>query len=203
MDPISLTAAGVSLSTVLSGAGTAAGVGAAGLGAYSNIMGGKAKAAQAQYQAGIADLNRRLALQDADYARAVGESQAQASGMKTRYVLGQQLTAQSGSNIDVGSGSAARVRSSTADIGRQDQTVIRANAAKRAFGHEVEAAQATGQGEVYKMTAKQAEEAGTIGAVGSILGGVSSVSDRWLQAKTKGIGSTPSIYSGGVPSLGG
>lgn len=170
---------------------TAVGIGATvaggGVSAIGSILSGNAKSQMYQYQSGIAQMNERIAKQDASYARYVGETEAQTSGMKTRFVLGKQLTAQSGSGLDVNSGSASRVRESTHDIGLHDEAVIRSNAAKRAYGFEVEAANASAQGEIYKSAAGEAKTAGYMGAASSVLGTVSSVSSKWLQAKQMGM----------------
>jgi hypothetical protein len=47
------------------------------LGAGGSMYSGEAQAAQATYQAGVARVNARIAQQDADYARAAGEEEAQ------------------------------------------------------------------------------------------------------------------------------
>lgn len=176
MDPITLTA--ISLGATALGSG---------VGAVGSIMGGQAQSGMYKYQAGIAQMNQQIAEQDADYSRSVGEVEAQQSGMKTRFQIGNIKAGQSGSGLDVNSGSAALVRKSQHEVGMEDQAVIRSNAAKRAYGYEVEAAQQTAQGQVYKMAAEKSETAGTIGAITSILGGASSVSGKWLQAKQVGI----------------
>ncbi len=176
MDPVSLGAVGM-------GASALGGI----VGAAGNIMSGNASKQMYDYQAGIAQMNKNIALQDATYARAVGESEAQKSGMATRFTLGKIISAQSGSGIDVTSGSNKAVQESTQAIGTHDEAVIRSTAAKRAYGYEVEAAQDTAQGQVYQMAGRNAQTAGQIGAATSILGSVSSVSSKWLDAKRVGI----------------
>ncbi len=176
MDPVTLAA--------ISLAATAAGGAAS---ATGSIMSGQANAKSYQYQAGIAKMNEQVAKQDADYSRAVGETEAQKSGMATRFTLGKIKAAQSGSGLDINTGSAKAVQESEQEIGSHNEAVIRSTAAKRAYGYEVEAAQASAQGEIYKSAAKNAQTAGYIGAATSILGSASSVSDKWLTAKSRGI----------------
>lgn len=176
MDPVTLTAVSIG-STALGGATSAIG----------SIISGNASKQMYDYQSGIAQMNERIAKQDASYARDVGETEAQASGMKTRFTLGKIVSTQAGSGLDVNSGSNLRVQESEQEIGTHDESVIRSTAAKRAYGYEVEAAQASAQGQVYKMAGKNAQVAGEIGAATSILGSASSVADKWTKAKTVGI----------------
>lgn len=176
---------------VISGPLAALSIGASALGAGTSAFGalqsGNANSKMYQYQAGVAKMNENIARSDADYTRAVGETEAQASGMKTRFTLGKIIAQQSGSGLDVNSGSNRDVQESEQAIGSHDESVIRSNAAKRAYGYEVEAANTSAQGEIYKASASQSKTAGAISAASSILGGVSSVSGKWLQAKQVGI----------------
>ena len=143
--------------------------------------GAAAKKRQADYQAGIARLNAQVAKQNASYALQVGESQAQRIGMASRAQAGQIKVAQSGSGLDVNSGSNVEVQESQREIARADQATIRSNAAHRAFGYEVEAMNATAQGELATAAGQDAETAGDYAAWSSILGTASSVADKWMQ----------------------
>lgn len=157
------------------------------LGAFGSVYKGQAQANMYNYQAGIAQMNQQISLQNADYERNVGEVQAQESGMKTRAQVGQTEAAQAGSGLDVNRGSAAAVRSSEIEIGQQDENIIRANAARRAYGYEVEATQESAQAGLYRMAAETSQTSGDIGAATSLLSGGTSVADKWLQATQKGI----------------
>ena|SRR5882757_386847 len=170
-------------------AGIGMGASAAGsiLGAFGAEQGGQAQSQMYQYQAAIAQMNSKIAKQNADYTRAVGEVQAQQSGMKTRAQVGQTVATQGASGLDVNKGSNVAVRQSETEIGQYEQTVIRSNAAKKAYGYEVEAASDTAQANLDTMAASQAEKAGDIGALSSLLGGASSVSSKWLQGRQIGL----------------
>jgi hypothetical protein len=152
-------------------------------GALSSIMGGDSQSAMYGYKAGIAKQNAQIAKQNADYARKVGEVEAQRQGMETRFTVGKQKVAQAASGLDVDSGSAVDVRESTGDIGRQDQAVTRANAARKAYGFEVEAAEKEAEATMMEYAGKSSKKAGLLGAASSLLGGASSVSGKWLQYK--------------------
>lgn len=158
----------------------------AGVKAYGSIQAGEAKNAQAQFQAGIAEHNRTLANQNADYSRKVGEVDAQTSGLKTAQVLGQERAGQGASGLDVNFGSAVQVRDSTHEIGWHDQQVIRSDAARKAYAYEQEGVTQGMQADLYRRAGADAKAAGEIGAVSSILGGISSTADKWMKAATLG-----------------
>ena len=175
----------------------AIGMGASVLGgvtsAVGSVMGGYAKSSMYQYQAGVSRVNQQIAKQNADYARYTGEFEAQRSGMKSRYEMGQTRVIQSGRGLDINFGSAAAVQESQAKIGQQEQTTIRSTAARRAYGFDVEAEKARTAASMYGKAAENEEIAGYIGAASSILSSASSVSDKWLKASREGI---PGYYSG-------
>ena len=177
-DPVTLTAISVG-ATVLGGA--TQGIG--------SIMGGESKSSMYKYQAGVARVNQEISKQNADYSRTMGEREAQSVGMKSRFQRGQIITAQSGRGLAIGSGSNADVVESQGALGRHDQATVRASAAKRAYGYEVEAFKQGTQASMYDRAAEDAETAGYIGAFSSLLGTASSVAGKWLDASRLGIGS--------------
>lgn len=171
------------LALVSIGSSTASGV----LGAVGSVMGGSSQSSMYKYQAGVARINRQIAEQNAAYARYAGEFEAQRSGMKTRFERGQTITTQSGRGIAVGEGSAARVVDSISDVGRQEQRTIRANAARRAYGYDVEAAQQEATANMYGKAAQRSKMASYIQAGSSLLSSAASVSGKWMQASQAGI----------------
>lgn len=186
-DPVSAMAVGGMVSTAAGGI----------LGAFGAQEQGEAQSKMYQYQAGVARINQKIAEQNADYARAAGEVEAQKSGMETRARVGQIRAAQGASNLDVNTGSAAAVRASQQAVGQEDEAIIRANAARKAYGYEVEATQDKAQVGLDTMAASQSKTAGDIGAMASILGEASSVSSKWMQYKSTfgGGGGSSSIFS--------
>lgn len=162
-DPISMMAVG----------GMVASAAGAGVKAFGDIQAGEASSKMYAYKAAVAEQNRRYQLQAGEIAR-------QRSGMKTAQEIGQTTAIQGASNLDVASGSAARVRQSEKDVGIQEQGIITSDAARRAYGEEAEAG-------LDISASKQAKVAAGIGAAGSLLGGVSSVSDKWLAANKAGV----------------
>lgn len=178
-DPITLTA--------ISMAGSAGG---GLLGAFGAMQKGSAEAGMYTYQSGVAQINKQIALQNADYSIQAGEVRAQESGMQTRAQIGEIKTVQSGKGLDVNSGSALTVRESESAIGAENTGVIRADAARKAYGYNVEAAGYEATSQMDLQAASQSKKAGIMGALGSILGGAASVSSKWMQAGQAGITSS-------------
>lgn len=169
------------------------GIGTAVVGGITGAVGaesaGQAKSSAALYQAGVAGINTKVATQNADYMRETGEIDARRSGLKTADAIARTRVAQSGSGVDINSGSPAAVTESEHAIGVEDQATIRNNAARRAYGFDVQAESERQKGVMDVAEASNARKAGGLGALTSILGAAASVSSKWSQAKQAGIGS--------------
>ena len=155
-------------------------------GAVGSIFSGQAQSNMYTYQAGIAQMNAQIAKQNASYALAAGEVSAQQQGMKTRAEIGQTKATQGAGGLQVGSGSNVQVQKSEKEIGDENAALTRANAARQAYGFQVEAVQDTAQSQLDLMAAENAKTAGTIGAFSSLLGGGASVSSKWLEGSKQG-----------------
>ena len=153
----------------------------AGINAFGAIQSGAAQSQMYQYQAGVAETNQKIALQNRDYALNAGETEAVRYGMGAAQRGAQIKTGMSTSGMDIGSGSKADVQSSQQIVSGMDLGQIRNNAARKAYGYEVEAAQDTAQAGLYTRAASDAESAGGIKAFGSLVSGAGSVADKWLQ----------------------
>jgi hypothetical protein len=178
MDPISLG----TMATISMVSSAAAG----GVGALGALTKGQSEANMYKYQSGVAGINQQLALQNAAYSQKVGEVKAQQIGMKGRYEAGQITTQQAASGLDVTRGTTAKVREGQEAITRYDEQTARADAARKAYGYETEASKEEAQSKMYKQAAKGAETGSYLSALGSVLGGGASVSDKWLTYKQKG-----------------
>jgi hypothetical protein len=155
--------------------------------AYGAISKGSADAQQAQYQAGVAQINAQIAKQNADYAVASGEVEAKRSDMASRFKQGETVAQQGAGGLAVGSGSNARGVQSEKEVGVQDAALIRSNAAKRAYGYEVGAAQDTSQAAMFQTAASNDKTSGYISAAGSLLSSGGSVASKWMQASQAGM----------------
>lgn len=161
--------------------------------AFGNKAASDAKADAYMYQAGVADVNRRISLENADYARKVGDVEQQQYGMKAAQQRSQILTGQSGRGIDVTQGMPAMVRESQEDISTFDQAMIQHNAARKAYGYEVEASKYAAESEMQKRAAANTKKAGETSMIGSLIGTAGSVASKWLQFSPGSGGG----YSGG------
>lgn len=148
---------------------------------------GQAQSNMYTYQAGLADMNAKIAKQNAEYAGKVGEVEAQQSGEKTAAQIATTKAIQGASGLDVDRGSPVDIRTSEREIGQENEGIIRANAARKAYGFEVDAANQEAQSNMYKTSASTASTTGKIGFMGSILGGAASVSSKWLQGSSVGL----------------
>jgi len=170
------------------------GIGATVLGgavnAFGSWFGGQTKGAMYDYQAGIAQMNAAVDRQNAQYAMYSGEVKAQQSGMKSRFQIGQARADQGASGLDVNSGSATQVREGMFKVAQQDQSIIRSNAAKIAYGYEVDAAAKDAEATLDQYAAKTSRTAGMISAVGSLLGTAGSVASKWQAGESAGVWDT-------------
>lgn len=144
-----------------------------GLSALGSIMSGNAGRDAANYRAAVA---RNYA----DYARQKGYAEAETQGIKTGKIIGQQRAAQGASGLDVNFGSNVDVRETTAQIGRLDELTIINNAMNKALGLETEAA-------LDVMAGERARQEGLLGAGRSILGAATSVGDKWMSYRQRGV----------------
>lgn len=167
------------------GLGTSAAGGV--MGAFGASAAGKSKAAMYNYQAGLAQMRSKIALQNRDYSLQTGEDVAARFGIKARQEIGSLRARQGASGVDVGSGSSVKVRESQKTITDLDMATIRNNAARRAYGYSVEAATEDAQSGLYKYAATSAKKAGDLDVMSSLISGASSVSSKWLQGQQAGL----------------
>lgn len=206
MDPISLSAMAFAAGTgplVTSGAaaaaaggGAASGLATAGIGAtlaggfmsaIGDIFGGKAQQSMYNYQAGVALQRAKVAEQNANFAIVSGETQAYKAGTQTGQAVGAQKAGQGAGNINVAGGSAAAVRASQTKAGQITEADIRTDAARRAYGQQVAAAEDVAQAGAYTAAGKTSRTASEFGAGASILGAIGSVGSKWQQASMAGV----------------
>src|SRR5215475_8493467 len=149
--------------------------------AYGSYAGGQAQAGMYQYQAGLARMNAQIQRQNAVYATQRGEAEAMQSGMKTREQIGETLTRQAASGIDVNAGSGVAVRRSEQELGTYDEATLRSNAAVKAYGARAQGLMDESQATLDEFAARNDIRAGQISAASSILGGIGSVSGKWYE----------------------
>lgn len=165
---------------------------------------GAAQSQQFEYQAGIAGLRSKIALQNRDYVLGAGETEAAQYGLKARNVAGKILATQGASGLDVGGGSAVAVRQGQQLVTDLDMATIRNNAARKAYGYEVEATTDNTQAEMYSNAASGVRKATPFNVAATLLTGSSSVAGKWLQyGSTFGGGSAGADNVGNLGGTGG
>ena len=158
-----------------------------GLNAYGSLMGGNSKASMYRYQAGLADINQKIMLNNAEHATATGEVKALQSGLKSRQTMGLIKVGQAASGLDVAGKSAQDVQTSQQTAASYDEDVIRNDAAWQAYGYKTKAAEAGALGRMYRASATSAENEGWLSALGSIIGTAGTVSGRWAHGRNIGM----------------
>lgn len=171
----------------IAGASLGGSVAGTGLNVLGALGTGAAQSGMYKYQAGIALANAQIAQQNRQYALQVGDQQQQQYGMKAAQRQGMIRAAQGASNIAVGSGSTADVVAGQKLTTKMDTQTIRDNAARVAYGYQVEGVMDTAQANLYDMAAENASQAGGLKALGSLISGSTSVADKWLQMGQYGL----------------
>lgn len=115
-----------------------------GFGALFSAMGayGQAKMARTQLklQAEMGALNQRISETAARGELMRGEREQQAVRMRTTQLKSRQRVAMAASGIDLGTGTAAEVLSSTDYMGEMDANTVEANAIRAAWGYRMQGA---------------------------------------------------------------
>lgn len=176
MDPVSLAVISI---------GASAASGAVGAMGASNQA--KSMSAMSGYQAGVARNNQIIAEQNAQHALESGATAAENQSMKTAATLGEQKATQAASGLDVNSGSPLDVRKSTASLGWLDAMTILSNAGEKAAAYRAQKLNFESEEQLDLMKAKNYDTAGKYAVASSLLGSATSVSDKWLSYKTRGI----------------
>lgn len=171
--------------------GATIGIAAAGIGiqAYGQHEQGQAqqaadvaKAKAAESSAELDDFNATVAHEQSTDALDRGNLQADEYRTQVKGAIGTTRTVQAASGVDVGYGSAVDVQADEAFLGKLDETTIRANAVRAAWGYQVQSLNDTQAGIIARQTGQAdiaagdaAANAGNIAAVGSIVTGAGSL----------------------------
>lgn len=161
------------------------------MGAYGQYKAGKASQAAgvaqadvSESQAKVADFNAHVADLQASDAVERGAEAANRYRSQVRGVIGAQRTGFAAGNIDVAFGSAVDVQADAARLGELDALTIRTNAAREAWGYQVQAYDFRQQAAIDRKAGKnqiaagnQAATAGAFNAATTIVGGTASLLD--------------------------
>lgn len=161
-----------------------------GIGATGAAFSGGASADAFNFKAGIAKLNADINKQNAAWAISSGAIKASNYGLKAGQEIAETKVVQAASGLDVNSGSKEAVRDTQSAVAKFDQNQIRSDAAHTAYGYETKAAGDLMEAELDRTSASNAQKAGKLGILSSIIGTASSVASKWTQ------GNTISMWSG-------
>lgn len=157
--------------------------------AYQQHQQGEAAAAAGEHQqqaansqADLQDYNAQIADLQAKDATARGALAESNYRSEVRGVIGQQRTLIAANNIDVSFGSAVDVQADAAYLGELDALTIRTNAAREAWGYQVQATDLRRRGRIARDEGVYLEAAGQQNrvtanwqAASTVLGGTSSL----------------------------
>ena len=169
-------------------AGAVAAIAAVGISAYGAVSSSEAASSAEKYNAQIAANNAAIATQNAKYAGAAGEAQAEQASLQTRAKVGGIIANEAAGNIDVNSGSALDVRSSAQQLGELNAITIKSNAARQAYGYETQSSSEAAQQQLDTSSAANATTSGDIGAGASVFGGLGSAANNYAKFTQAGGG---------------
>lgn len=167
-----------------------------GVAAYGAMQQGEAQANANRYQAQVAANNAIIARQNANAEIDAGMAKAADQDAKTRAAIGDVLASQGASGFDTNTGSAVDVRSGVAQVGRLDTLRTVDNAQKRSRDYLAQAGNYDASAGLYRMAGNNAEDAGFLNSLTSLMGGAANFSDKWLAYKNYGASaSSPLVLS--------
>ena len=172
--------------------------GSAIVGAVSNIEAGQAASNASNYNAALAGYNSQQAMRNAAMVSESGAAKAGMVGRETRANLGSAKARAAGGGLQSNSGSPVDVQQSVAELGHLDALTVRTNAAKEAYGYQVQSTNFQNQGEMDKFEGKQAKTASYYKAASSLLGAGSDAASNYQKFKMAGVGNSGALNSGSL-----
>jgi hypothetical protein len=167
--------------------GAAAGLLGTAVGAVSSYSQGKSQQAMYNYQAQVAEQNRKIALQNAAVERQSGIEEARLQRIKTLQAVGSQETAMAANGMDVTQGTSLDILEDTSAMGELDALQIQYNSEKKALVYEQQADNYANEANLDRLSGKNAYKAGVLNTVSSGLNGLSKSVD--VATKWTGFGS--------------
>lgn len=175
-------------------AATALGLLATGVSAVGSVVQGNAAASAANAQAAQMENNAKLAEIQAREEVKRGASEEERFRFQIQQLRGKQKAGYAAAGIDLGSGSALDANLSTLTEAEMDAATIRADAQGRKHAYLVQAQDSRYQASLARASAKNARIGGYLGAATSIIGGVSTVADKWNWGKSAAKAKTATGY---------
>lgn len=162
------------------------------VGGIASMQASQAQAAQMELQAQAQERQARILEDNAARAQVKAATDAQENDWQTAAFLGQQLSDQSASGVDIGFGSTKYTRIATREIGRQDTLNIRQAGDLDAYNYKVQSEDARIGAVSSRMQASAARQAGQFSLLGGILG-AGSVIGKSQNPAARTYGFTPPV----------
>lgn len=192
-------AAGGSLTTaanIAANVGVFSGLLGTGMSVYGQMQQGQAAKAQASYQAQVAQRNKQVLEYQAQDRAAQGQQQEEQHRLKVRQLMGTQRAALSASGVTLDDGSAVDLLTDTATIGEMDAQTIKSNTAKDIWAIRNQQQGLDADSTLLMSRGQAAAQSGTVGAVGSLLGGAGRVAGDWYKFAVDSTPKVPFQYKG-------
>lgn len=164
----------------------AAGVGASTVGSY---FGAKSQQIAARGAAAIADINAGQSELAAQQELARGNAEVASVSQRAGQVKGAQRAALAANGVDVGTGSAAAILTSTDLQKENDINTITANAVRAAWGQRMQATNFKNEALMQRATADSISPG--MAAFTSLLGGATQVAGSWYTMNKAGVFNAP------------
>lgn len=135
-------------------------------------------------QAGFDDINARMAESTAQSALYQGQQQEIQSRLNTAQLKSSQRTSMAANGIDLGSGTATNILTTTDTMGDIDANTIAANAVRSAFGYRTQATNFQNDALMKRATAGAISPISS--AVGTLLTSGGQVASNWYSMNKAG-----------------
>ena len=165
------------------------------VGTVGALSSASAASQNASYQAQVARNNAITASQNAEYATEAGQAKATDTSLAARAQLGAVKAAEGASGLDVDTGSPAAVQQTQREVGTLNTERTVDAAALQAYGYRTQATNYVAEGQLQEQESSQALSAGDLSALGTRLGGASSVGLNYAKLNNAGVfgSSQPSV----------
>lgn len=127
---------------------------AAGVGAYGAYSSSQSAKAQAEYQAEVERNNAKIAAYQRDDAIARGGEEANRVQREAERMRGAQVVRLASNGLDISSGTPLAMIEDTVFFGQEDAATARNNAAREAWGYDVQRHNALASASMYSSAAK-------------------------------------------------
>jgi hypothetical protein len=154
--------------------------------AMGSIMQGQQAAAQANYNAKVAQINAKQEVDAYQNERGNEVQERQNFWRQVGQVRGQQVAAMAANGIDPGFGSGARLQSDTTKIAYEDASTMYRNQQQKAKGFLIDATNYTDEAMADKAQGKAAVTNSYFGAISSLLGAASQAAGMTAKARFGG-----------------